>query len=385
MNKTNETDSSQDIESILKSNEEVWQAYKTGKFKVKVLSEDGVKKIILKEKGSSLNESDYIIRKFKVLIARSSIRKSDDHVLLLSFSQKSLQNPSNQIVIRKRSGENSSHRLATQKSKSADVLSGPGTELINKIVNGEDSSEGDKDDNNEEEEEEDEEVSADDDEEAGMYEPAYHIQTSPSKTSSRQSKPKLSDSKSFSQKNSSSSDDEYLNEIIQKLKKSNVQESSVMSASRSQYSGETGSPQSRNTPYSQNLNQTEEKISRLSPASLGNIANQISASYMSGSRYSNGRESNVDTIKRQQSNSVLHYTLSDGRVSYVREETNSMGNVSRSSTRNVSVHEANHDTQSIGPGSMAGGSLFGGYIPTHINPQNISEFNYSKVFDIFFK
>ena len=87
-------DTAPEIEDILRSNEEVWSAYQTGKFKVNLFTEDGHKKIILREQSSDeSDEAEYKIRRFRVIVTtpRHS-RVKDDHVLLVSFSQKSLGN-----------------------------------------------------------------------------------------------------------------------------------------------------------------------------------------------------------------------------------------------------------------------------------------------------
>lgn len=371
-----------DIEEILRTNVEVWNAYQTGKFRVNVVnSENGQKKIILKEKGrNEYDKSEYVIRRFKVLVhtPRNS-RMKDDHVLLVSFSQKSLPltaNKDNQIatLVEKTnqrldlesSLKRSNQNLMKFDRSASQILTGPGSELINKIVNGEEDSfeviEGNSQGVYEE----------------GEYEPAYEIQTSPSKTSSAmryQDQSKSSESRSstssssHSSTSSSESEQNYIDDIINKIKSSGHPHQSPIDGSRisqgsSHRSVYSNTPHSIHSPFSQNV-----------PAdvhSLGGNATPVSVSYIGGARYRNEQSKG--------SNSVIHYN--EGQAEYIAE-AESIGNVSRSSTRNAnSVHEGQHDTHSIGPGSMAGGSLFGGYIPNHVEMNTeksaFSEYNLTK-------
>lgn len=346
---------SPEIEEILRTNDEVWDAYKTGKFDVNYQTEEGSKKIILKEKGSSGNENDFTIRKFKVMVhtPRNS-RLKDDHVLLVSFSHKSLNNKISNAVDKPRleiepNFKRSNLNFESIKSQSG-MITGPGSEFINKIVNGDDSY-------GEEEEEE------------GVYEPAYEIQSSPSKTSSKFSKNQKKSKKFYKSSSSSSrssssrsetTEDEFIGDIIKQIKNSRGNESPVDShGSKSQFSS---SPQ-RNTPYS---------IGTHGENTTGATVTPVSVSFLGGT-------SKFNDDKSYMGSSVM-YNLSEGQVDYIAE--GAMGNMSRSSTRNVSTHEHNLDAQSIGPGSMAGGSLFGGYIPHHVEHANdksgFSEFNLTK-------
>ena len=173
-----------EIETILKKNSEVWAAYESGRFDVSDSVENGVRKIILKEKGTDGNESEFTIRKYRVTLTnrRRRHKKSDDHVLLVSFSNSSLNNTTatninvnNQRLKVVAASNNSSNpplitshsiyktptpammvgnsapdydRLSsslTVDGYSHDMLdvdaylSGPGSDLINKIINGDDS------------------------------------------------------------------------------------------------------------------------------------------------------------------------------------------------------------------------------------------------------
>ncbi len=83
-------------------------------------------------------------------------------------------------------------------------------------------------------------------------------------------------------------------------------------------------------------------------------ATPVSVSYMGGARYGES------VVRGSEGGSLVQYDTENGRE-FVHED--SFGHVSRSSTRNA---QEQHDTHSIGPGSMAGGSLFGGYIPSHV-------------------
>lgn len=334
-------DSNVEIEEILRTNEEVWEAYQTGKFRTNVVNEDGHKKIILKEKTrNEYDESEYVIRRFKVTVTtpRNS-RVKDDHVLLVSFSQKSFQNntslPSNQIPAveaAKRleiepSLQRDTQNLMPFQRTTSQILTGPGSELINKIINGEEDSFLDENQGVYEDE--------------GEYEPAYEIQLSPSKTSSDKMGKKYYTKNSSHTDSSSSESENYINDIIDKIKNSSEESPrhSRSNVSRSQFSS---------TPFSQTA-----PINHGIPG-----ATPVSVSYIGGSRYN-------EQVKAQ--------------MDFGADE--SIGNVSRSSTRNASVHE-HVDTHSIGPGSMAGGSLFGGYIPNHvesnIEKSAFSEYNLTK-------
>lgn len=362
-----EPEATPEIEDILRSNEEVWDAYQTGKFKVNFFNEGGHKKLILREEtNDEPGESEYKIRRFKVLVTtpRNS-RVKDDHVLLVSFSQKSLGNCRNTTNPRleidsvlNQSNSNLTH-YQTQPSEPSHIMTGPGSELINKIINGEDESFI--------------EEPIHDVYDQGEYEPAYEIQTSPSKTSSRfiKEQPTIykkqissrSSQASTRSRSSSSESENYIDEIINKIKNAG-RESQIESrlsqsnVSRSQFSG---TPASLNAPFSNNV-----------PADPS-INGAGSLSYMGSSRYI-GADSQANTGNGSSSQIVQHYQLND---QYADE---SMGHVSRSSTRNHSIHEQ-VDTHSIGPGSMAGGSLFGGYIPGHVEHTEksaFSEYNLTK-------
>lgn len=328
-----------EIEDILRTNEEVWNTYQTGRFKVVTRYEDNHKKIILKEKvHGDLDDTEYVVRRFKVLVStpRNS-RVKDDHVLLVSFSQKSLNNNSlagQRLEIEPSAFRHSNQNLIPYHRTESQILSGPGTDLINKIINGEEDSFELVDD--------------------GHYEPAYEIQPSSSKESSKYKNKSYFEEKTTSgssrssqnpsqSSSSESASEDYIDDIINKIKNQARVSSSVDSrisqsnVSRSQYSG---------TPFSVNA-----------PADVSvSAATPVSVSYMGGARY-------VESSKNHQSGSVIQY---DGQEyqGHMAEET--FGHVSRSSTRNASAHE-HHDTHSIGPGSMAGGSLFGGYIPNHVD------------------
>jgi len=276
--------------------------YKTGRFRVLTRYEDNHRKIILRENVSNgIEDSEFIVRRYKVLVSspRNS-RVKEDHVLLVSFSHKSL--PANQRADKQLEIEHqrmSNANLIPYRHADSQIVSGPGTELINRIVNGEDSFEILED--------------------APHYEPAYEIQTSPSKTSSR------GNNKLFYEKTASSSTrstqtassnphseaEDYIDEIINKIK--------------SQVSREN--EKNDNTHIS--------------------VASPVSVKYIGEPRYG-------ESVIR-----ASEYGVSDDG-----EVIQEYGNVSRSSTRNV--HGDGHDTHSIGPGSMAGGSLFGGYIPSHV-------------------
>ncbi len=205
-----------EIEDILRSNEEVWQAYQTGRFRVVTRFEDGHKKIILKEKASTdIDDSEFIVRRYKVLVSspRNS-RVKDDHVLLVSFSQRSLppsqRPPQQQQQLEIEPGTRASNQnLMAFRRTDSQMLTGPGTELINRIVNGEEDSFEILDD-------------------MGHYEPAYEIQTSPSKVSSRDNKlsrefyektaTESSRSSNTTSSNSQSEAEDYIDEIINKIK-----------------------------------------------------------------------------------------------------------------------------------------------------------------------
>lgn len=321
-----------EIEEILRSNDEVWDAYQTGRFSVVTQFEDGHKKIILKEKVTSdIDDSEFIIRRYKVFI--SSPRNSkvrDDDVLLVSFSQKSInQKPQHQQLEIEQGMQLSNQNLIPYRKTESQILTGPGTELINRIVNGEDDSF---------------EIVED----MGHYEPAYEIQTSPSKTSSRVNKnlsreffeKAIASSSTRSTETSSAQSDaeDYIDEIINKIK-SQVRDTTH--DSRSHYSA------------TQLSHQQMPNASAATPAS---------ASYIGGG----GSTRYVDSLGESQYNE-------DVRDFVVHED--SFGHVSRSSTRNV---QDQHDTHSIGPGSMAGGSLFGGYIPNHVEHTVIEKSAFSE-------
>lgn len=157
-----------EIETILKKNAEVWAAYESGRFDVSDSIENGIRKIVLKEKGTEGSESEFTIRKYRVTLTnrRRRHKKSDDHVLLVSFSNSSLNNTNNHNrVTNQKLGtqivtSNSIHKTPTPAIMvgnsapdndrlsidyhndmiDADAyLSGPGSDLINKIINGDDS------------------------------------------------------------------------------------------------------------------------------------------------------------------------------------------------------------------------------------------------------
>lgn len=361
-----------EVEEILRTNPEVWETYQTGRFRVVTRTEDGHKKIILKEKArDDIDDSEFVVRRFKVFVTtpRNS-RVRDDHVLLVSFSQKSL--PTNQQQQQTNPAQYH-HRLEiepslrspasnqnlipyTHTNSSSQIMTGPGTDLINKIVNGEEDSFEMLDD--------------------GHYESAYEIQNSPSKqsgdnclyektnTTTTESSTRSSQSQGSGASSSGVTDQEdYIDEIINKIKNqvsqrdeelgSESRGGSQSGVSRSMYSAGTHHARN-NTPFVSN------EVSSATP---------VSVSY--GSRYINDG-SNVHA-----NGSVIHYN--DGQEFRAED---SFGHVSRSSTRNASAHEQ-HDTHSIGPGSMAGGSLFGGYIPNHvehgvIEKSAFSEYNLTK-------
>lgn len=370
-----EPETTPEIEDILRSNEEVWNAYQTGKFKINFFNEEGNKKLILREESNDESgESEYKIRRFKVLVTtpRNS-RIKDDHVLLVSFSQKSLgtsrntTNPRLEIESALNQSNSNLAHYQRQASQTSHLLTGPGSELINKIINGEDESFI--------------EEQIHDVYDQGEYEPAYEIQTSPSKTSSRfikehpsttayktkQASSRSSQSPASTRTRSSSSESEnYIDEIINKIKNAGRESQmdsrlSQSNVSRSQFSG---TPHSRNTPFSNNV--------PADPSITG--ATPISLSYMGSSRYI-GADSQANGSSSQLVQQQQHYQMRDDQ--YADE---SMGHVSRSSTRNHSIHEQ-VDTHSIGPGSMAGGSLFGGYIPAHAEHTEksaFSEYNLTK-------
>ena len=70
------------IEDILKKNDHVWEAYSSGNFSVNEYFEDGNRKIVLKENCSP--GAQFNITKYRVRIRRSG--RNEDHILLVSFS-----------------------------------------------------------------------------------------------------------------------------------------------------------------------------------------------------------------------------------------------------------------------------------------------------------
>ena len=114
----------------------MWDAYQTGRFVLNYQNTDGHKKIILKEKGrSEHDDSDYTIRRFKVLVStpRNS-RVRDDHVLLVSFSHKSLTHSAGGDQKRLEIEPSARHKSSNQTMlpyqdsvSTAEILTGPGT------------------------------------------------------------------------------------------------------------------------------------------------------------------------------------------------------------------------------------------------------------------
>jgi hypothetical protein len=88
------------IEEILRQNEEVWQAYQSGRFDLQTSLQDLAhsKKIVLRERPSSAcsgdSDSGYTVRKYRVTIHRSN-NKSDEHLLLVSFCNNNNNNNNN--------------------------------------------------------------------------------------------------------------------------------------------------------------------------------------------------------------------------------------------------------------------------------------------------
>lgn len=136
------------VEDILKKNSEVWKIYESGRFDVKQSFDNGNRKIVLKEKSSS-PDTEYSIRKYRVRINHKGSSKNDDHLLLVSFSNNSSHSlsaiPENVATQGQYVDVNVEYGQAPQDYSNRQQLnqqhqwSGPGSDLIHKLIEGTDS------------------------------------------------------------------------------------------------------------------------------------------------------------------------------------------------------------------------------------------------------
>lgn len=155
-----EKDSTEYVEKILKKSPEVWKHYLSGRFDVLSCLEDGCKRIILKEKVHNRKITDtsgYDIKKYRVRVSHSHHKKSkkNDEILLVTY-----ENPTSKSFSRSKSYartvSNSKFVVNAPSIRSSSCSSleptgeyvcdvaavagvaGPGSELIAKLIEGDD-------------------------------------------------------------------------------------------------------------------------------------------------------------------------------------------------------------------------------------------------------
>lgn len=147
-------DSAEYIESILRKNQEVWTHYTSGKFDVLSCLEDECKRIILKEKLPNRKLTDtsgYEITKYRVRVSNHGKSKKNDEILLVSYDDSAKILSRAKSFSRTVSHSKFVHREPSVRSSSCssfestgeyvcDVagVAGPGSELIAKLIAGED-------------------------------------------------------------------------------------------------------------------------------------------------------------------------------------------------------------------------------------------------------
>ncbi|RNA24215.1 hypothetical protein BpHYR1_049793, partial [Brachionus plicatilis] len=148
-------DSTQYIESILRKNKEVWNHYSSGKFDVLSCLEDKCKRIILKEKVANHKLTDtngFEITKYRVRISNHHQKsKKSDEILLVSYENSAKILSRAKSFSRTVSQSKFVHCEPSLRSSSCssfestggyvcDVagVAGPGSELIAKLIEGED-------------------------------------------------------------------------------------------------------------------------------------------------------------------------------------------------------------------------------------------------------
>ncbi len=451
-----------EIETILKKNSEVWAAYESGRFDVSDSVENGVRKIVLKEKGTDGNESEFTIRKYRVTLTNRKRRhkKSDDHVLLVSFSNSSLNNtgPSNnvnnqrlKVVTASNNSSNppmltshSIHKTPTpammvgnsapdydRLSSSLTVdgyshdmldadayLSGPGSDLINKIINGDDSFEFSDEDPHSiaaklsyPESRQSQKLNSKGDMQQQQHnQPTMSEQSHPEHSIDDESQP-------------DSFDDEYIDVAYGQAQKPSLVSAAEMVAlspaisrrSDSRRTVDQYTPSSRysqlsprpsnihvNETYGQSrLSQTSETTynSQNTPVNVNEYTQQttVNSSRMSGqtrpsknlsSYHHHHHQISQPTVRdtpvslAAQSASIslrdlgpttpsrlstLNYTSEEVVKTPVTASSIRAGSRGSSTAAIPSHFETNQDTQSIGPGSLAGGSLFGALFNTYLS------------------
>ncbi len=146
-----------DIEEILRQNEEVWEAYQSGRFDLSSSLYDSVnKKIVLRERpGSTCSDknSEYTVRKYRVTISHRNTNKSDEHLLLVSFcnnnTNQSAPPPPQQVSYNVTSHSMAATLVLPQPQQPQllqpaaepaphQPLAGPGLDYIAQLIEGED-------------------------------------------------------------------------------------------------------------------------------------------------------------------------------------------------------------------------------------------------------
>lgn len=408
----------------------MWAAYESGRFDVTDTVENGVRKIVLKEKGTDGNESDFTIRKYRVTLTnrRRRHKKTDDHVLLVSFSNSSLNNtntmthsnrvsnklssaapmltsqsvhktPTPAIMVGNSAPDNEQLSIDYNNDIDADAyLSGPGSDLINKIINGDDSFEFSDED-------------------------PHSIAAKLSYPEARQNKSLTKEAPTMSEQSEESHesqpdsfDDEYIETYAPPQKPSLVSAAEMVALSPAisrrsdsrrtvdQYTPSSRYSQVSPRPSNMHVNDAygQSRLSQNSETTSYSQNTPVNVDYMSGGTVNSSRLSgNIRPSKTSyhhqqpihqqtpqptvrdtpvslaaQSASIslrdigpttpsrlstLNYTSEEVVKTPVTASSIRAGSRGSSTAAIPTNYETNQDTQSIGPGSLAGGSLFGAY------------------------